>query len=239
MYLYLYSDFLAAPKYAAALAEIEGRLLDFGISGKIIQLTQFLKFPAALKEYGGKKITTLVLVGDDTLLEEAVSYAAGSSLLLGFIPLTASRYGESLALSIGPLAIETLAARRLATLDCAQVGTFSFFGTLRLEGEQLEFHCPTFSVWTQGYATIEVINCGAGGNPADGLLTVKITPQKNRVFGKPVPSSTLLVATCRIKSSATYKLRGGSLNLKLPLQIDSIPKAIKMIVGKQLKKTTN
>ena len=235
MYLYLYAPFLREKKYASLLALLEGRINDFGIQGKIAQLSQFLKFPAALKEFGLKRLATLVVVGDDSLLEEAVSAINSTpGLVLGYIPLMPSVYGNALGISQGLEAADILAARRITKLDLGRVGERYFFGSLKAEGAGLEFHCPTFSVFPKEFAKLEIVNLGPTSDAADGLLEVSITPFHGAMFRKPEPATHIKTVSCRLKSPKPVTVTCSGLGtLKLPLQVDIIPKAIRMVVGRR------
>ncbi|MDO8505100.1 MAG: hypothetical protein Q7S48_00745 [bacterium] len=241
MYLYLYAPFLREKKYASPLALLEGRINDFGIQGKIAQLSQFLKFPAALKEFGLKRLSTLVVVGDDSLLEEAVSVANGTpGLVIGYIPMVQSNYGATLGIPQGPEAVDILAARRITKFDLGRIGERCFFGSLKAEGVGLEFHCPTFSVFPKEYAKLEIVNLGfflETGEPSsdatDGLLEVSIVPFRGTMFRKAESATHIKTVSCRLKASKPVTVTCSGLGtLKLPLQVDIIPKAIRMVVGR-------
>lgn len=234
MYLYLYAPFLKHKKYASDLAIIEGLVTDFGISGKVAQLSQFLKLPAAIKEFGVKRLATIVVVGDDVLLEEAINNLAMGAIVLGYIPIGESIYARALGIPIGPKAVQTLAARRITRLDLGRVGSPMFLGTLKVEGRGMELHSPTFSIFPEGLAVIEIINCQEGADADDGLLEVSITPIQGRFRPAAQPATRLKVSSCRLKAerpvSAIWGLNHGQ---KLPLQVDIVPKAVKMIVGRR------
>lgn len=236
MYLYLYAPFLREKKYASALALFEGRINDFGIAGKIAQLSQFLKFPAALKEFGLKRLATLVVVGDDSLLDEAVIVASGMpGLALGYIPMAPSMYAEALAIPQGPEAADILAARRLAKFDLGRVGERLFLGTLTAEGMGLEFHCPTFSVFPKDYAKLEIVNLSLSADATDGLLEVSITPFHGNVFRKPESATRIKTVSCRLKASKSAVVNCSGLGaLKLPIQVDIVPKTVRMVVGRRI-----
>lgn len=238
MYLYLVAPFLKSRQHAADLARIESRIVEYGLAGKIVQLSQFLKFPSAVREFGTKRLSTLVLVGDDALLEEAVDTFASSAVVLGFIPLAESRIAQALGIPQGEAACDTIAARRITKLDLGKVENHHFLSSLHLQGEGLELHCPTFSIFPKGQAIIEVVNVGAGADPEDGKLTVRITPLAGRIRRKPLDQPTLLTAeSCRLKAKTAYPVTlPRQYTLKLPLQIDIFPQAIKMIVGRRVGK---
>lgn len=248
MYLYLYAPFLKDKKYSRELALFEGRITDFGISGKIAQLSQFLKFPAAVKEFGLKRLTTLVLVGDDSLLEEAVNQFALTSVVLAYIPMAESIFAPALSLPFGSAAVDALAARRIEKLDIGRAANRFFFGTLRCEGKGIELHSPTFSIFPTGYTTIEISNLHKDNQPAAaGKLEVRATPLENGLFKKKATTPTVLhLESCRLKAPRAIPVQCGiSCTFKTPLQIDIIPGAIKMIIGNRSripysnKQTTN
>lgn len=238
MYLYLVAPFLKSRQHARDLALIESRIVEYGIAGKIVQLSQFLKFPSAVREFGAKRLSTLVLIGDDALLEEAVDSFASTSVVLGFIPLRESRIAQALGIPQGEKACDTIAARRIAKLDLGKVENHSFLSSLHLQGDGLELHCPTFSIFPKGHALIEVINVGEGADPEDAKLTVRITPFSGRMLRKPLDHPTLLSAeSCRLKAKTSYSVTlPREYILKLPLQIDISPQAIRIIVGRRVGK---
>ena len=241
MYLYLYAPFLRAKKYARDLALLEGRITDFGIAGKIAQLSQFLKLPAAVKEFGMKKLDTVVVVGDDTLLDDTVNLFALSNVVVAYIPMVESEYGGALHIPEGIAAADVLAARRIAKLDLGRVGERFFLGSLHCEGKTLEIHSPTFSVFSQSYISVDLVNLGEGVYPDQGALTARITPVEGSMFKKSQGvQSVLKLQSCRLKSGKPLSAKIGAQGvLKLPLQVDSSPKAIRMVVGRRVRKMKN
>lgn len=239
MYLYLYAPFLRSRKYSRGLAFFEGRITDFGITGKVAQLSQFLKFPAAVKEFGMRRLTTLVVVGDDALLDEAVNSFALSKVVIGYIPMTESVYGNALSIPHGVEAANTLAARRIVQLDVGRVANRFFLGKLKLEGRNIEVHTPTFSIFPKGHCAVEVYNLREGEDyPTDGKLDIRIIPFEGAFFKKPGAVTAIRAQSCRLKSARPLLIEGGGAGkLKTPLQVDIVPGAIRIIVGSRFKST--
>lgn len=234
MYLYFYAPHLRARQYQSQLGLIEGRVTDFGIAGKVVQLSQFLKLSAAIREYG-RRATTVVLVGDDELLEEAVTHFANTNVVAGFIPMGKSPLAEALGLPRAAAAADTLAARRIAKLDLASVGGQHFLGSAATSGSRFEIHCPTFSIFPKGVADLRVTNLGVETDPEDGLLNVRLTPIEGRFRRMPGTPTVFTTPSLRLKSAKPLIMSfGADQRLKLPLQIDSAPKAIRMIVGRRI-----
>ncbi|GEM_PF-3625736 len=241
MYLYLYAPYLKDKKYARDIALFEGRVTDFGISGKVAQLSQFLKFPAAIKEFGMKRLTTLVVVGNDTLLEESVNQFAGSNVVIGFVPMGESHYGSLLGIPSGPSAADILAARRIAKYDLGKVENRFFLGMLRCQGKGIEIHTPTFSIFPNGEAAVEVGNLSPEALPNDGFLEVRVRPIDGAMFRKKeMALSHLKVSSCRLKALKPTLVNCGDIfTLKTPLQVDISKEAIRMIVGRMMKRVKN
>lgn len=238
MYLYLYAPYLKDKKYARDVAMLEGRITDFGISGKVAQLSQFLKFPAAIKEFGMKRLTTLVVVGNDALLEEAVNQFAESNVVIGFVPMGESHYGSLLGIPSGPSAADVLAARRIAKYDLGKVENRFFLGALRCQGKGIEIHTPTFSLFPTGEAAVEVGNLSSEALPNDGFLEIEVRPIEGSMFKKKeVASSRLHVSSCRLKALKPTLVNCGDIfTLKTPLQVDISREAIRLIVGRRVRK---
>lgn len=236
MYLYVYAPFLRQKQYARELGIVEGQVTDFGIGGKIAQLSQFLKFPAAIKEFGAKRLITLVLVGDDALLEEAVNYLAFSEVALAYIPMTDSIYSQALSIPKGALAVQTLAARRINKLDLGQVEKKFFLGAISVKGQGIELHTPAFSIFPKDNAKFEVVNLGPGADATDGLLDVIVTPLSGSFRKKIGDSTCFKIKSCRLKSVKPAAANCGALGIiKTPFQIDIVPKAVKMIIGSRMR----
>ncbi len=241
MYLYLYAPFLKQKKYARDLALIEGRITDYGITGKISQLSQFLKFASAIKEFGVRKLSTLVVVGDDVLLEEAINACALSPVVLGYIPMVEQGYKDALGLSYGAQAVDVLAARRVVKLDLGRIQDRFFLGEVCAEGKGLEVHTPTFSIFPKDFARVEVVNLGETGDSAvDGQLDIRLKPYAGSFFKKPGLGSVVHATSCRIKSVKPLPINcGGAQILKTPIQIDIVPEAIRMVLGRSVSSKAN
>jgi hypothetical protein len=237
MYLYLYAPFLRSKKYARELALLEGRVTDFGITGKVAQLSQFLKFPAAIKEFGMKRLKTLVLVGDDDLIDQAVNQFALTDIVLGYIPIEESPYSRSLAIPHGSEAVNAIAARRITKLDVGRVEQKFFLGSITCEGKGIELHSPTFSLFSKAYTKVEVRNLRESEYPTKQTLEVSITPQEKSFLRTNDQDPTVVeVESCRLKSAKSLPVQcGGHGTMKTPLQVDIIPGAVRMVVGSKVK----
>src|SRR3989338_2880950 len=87
MYLYLYDSFLNQKKYTSALARIETRLTDLGIGGKICRLSPLRNIKELIADELANGVKTIVVVGNDKTLSEAINFVAQHDVTLGLIPI--------------------------------------------------------------------------------------------------------------------------------------------------------
>ncbi|MEK7083982.1 MAG: diacylglycerol kinase family protein, partial [Patescibacteria group bacterium] len=123
MYVYLYDNFLRQRKFDATVKEMETRLTDFGIAGKILRLVPFTNAEALIEEEKRRGADTVVIVGNDTTFAHVLSRAARCDILFGFLPVgPENTIAEVLGIPANPLACEVLSKRRKVKLD---VGWFN------------------------------------------------------------------------------------------------------------------
>lgn len=122
MYVYLYDHFLRQKKFESTLKEMETRLTDFGIAGKILRLQNFTNPEAIVEDEVQKGATVIVIVGNDSTFGHVLSRAAICNTAFGFLPVGP---GNSIANVLGiPVGVEScvvLSRRRKVKLDVGWV----------------------------------------------------------------------------------------------------------------------
>ena len=79
------------------------------------------------------------------------------------------------------------------------------------------------------------MNLKNGVDATDGALDVIIAPFQGGMFKKPAEPTKFRAVSCRIKSAKPISVQvGGHGIVKTPLQVDIVPKAIRMIVGRKI-----
>ena len=248
MYLYLYDSFLNNKKYASLLARIETRLTDLGIGGKICRLSPLRNIKELVAEELGNGVKTIVVVGNDKTLSEAINILAKYDVTLGLIPLGPNNtIAANLGLPLGEAACNVIAARMIKKIDLGKINNTYFLSGIKIAGRQVTLECEEqFKVTTQTPAA-EITVCNlrpalADGpsryfNPQDGWLEVFIQPlasglrqffQKAHRQQSIIPFKKLAINSRQAASVTT----DGQKVLKMPVKIEIAAKKLKIIVGK-------
>lgn len=250
MYLYIYDSFLADKKYSPLLAQIEARLLELGINGRIEKLT-ILKNLKEMVEDGIKKgAETLVVVGDDTTLGKVISYIAPfKKIILGYIPLGPKlKIPPLFGIPIGEKACDILSKRIIQKFDLGKVNEKYFLFSLNVANkENVKIECD-------GRYTIQAINpasslkiCNLGlvnegtfFNPGDGRLEAVVMKENSgwRIFGASFKKDSVFPfkkAKIKCETDCVPLVIDGGTIVKTPAEVSVVPKRLNIIVGKERK----
>lgn len=244
MYFYLYDAFLREKKYETALARIEGRLLDLGLSGKSEKLTILKSMKEVVQTALKRGAETIVAVGDDQTLSKLIGIVADANVLVGYIPLgQKTEVAASLGIPKGIKACDVLSTRLIERLDLGKANTTYFLSFLTLSpGKDLLIECDrSYHIEPlHGLHALSIFNFGYGkSDPRDGVLEAVL-----KEVGKGRRSAWLTrgrnaasmfsVRHMRVKSFGTVipAHADGQTVVKTPMTVDIVPKKLRMIVGK-------
>lgn len=243
MHVFFYDPILTNQKYALLLAKIETKITDLGLGGKIVRLNLLHNLEKAINDEA-KPGQTLIFIGGDILLNQALPILAKKDLCIGHIPITGKQVLAT-ALGIpGPLeACEILAARRIIKLDLALANKNAFLTELIIKSS----HCSVdiggqinLEITTE--SEIKLINLALeasefSSNPDDQLLELIITTKnKSSVFKKPITGiSYFQAAEFLISADNATALLDLANPVSLPVKVEIIPQAMNFIVGKERK----
>lgn len=247
MYYYVYDEFVQDPKFERELSQIETRLTDLGISGKIARLALFRDATELIKDEVRKGAKNIVAVGNDLTLRKVIDAAADSGVAMGIIPL--GNQGNFIADMIGVPngfpACDVLSARIIEDLDTGIVNSRRFINRLEFQtAGNVEILCDqSFTLSPKRKASIEIRNLALAdesvraANPTDGKLEIVVRAQGRSWFGrKRTQSSIVPVEEARIRISAPSQIfvDGESFEAE-ELKVRVLPKHLKLITGKQRK----
>lgn len=123
MYVYLYDNYLSGRKYQPILKQMEIRLVDYGIAGKILRLNNYIDAKPIIEDEIKRGAKNIVIVGNDRTFGHVLSRGATSESVFGFLPVgPENTIAEVLGIPVGVEAVEVLARRRKEKLD---VGWFN------------------------------------------------------------------------------------------------------------------
>ena len=247
MYLYLYDSFLNQKKYTSALARIETRLTDLGIGGKICRLSPLRNIKELIADELANGVKTIVVVGNDKTLSEAINFVAQHDVTLGLIPIGPNNsLAVQLGLPEGEAACNVIAARIIKKIDLGKINNTYFLSGIKITGRQVTLECEEQFKITAQAPTAEIAVCNFKPallgpsryfNPQDGWLEVFIQPwafsfwrffQKASLQQSIIPFKKLAINSRQAASVIT----DGQKVFKTPVQIEIAPKKLKLIVGK-------
>lgn len=123
MYVYLYDNFLNNRKYNSILKQIEVRLVEFGIAGKILRLNNYIDAKPIIDDEIKRGAKNIVIVGNDRTFGHILSRGATCDCVFGFLPIgPGNDIADVLGIPEGIDAADVLARRRKQKLD---VGWFN------------------------------------------------------------------------------------------------------------------
>jgi diacylglycerol kinase family enzyme len=133
MYVYLYDNFLKQKKYDGLVKEIETRLTDYGIAGKIIRLQHYTNANIIIEEEIKRGAKTVVIVGNDATFGHVLSRAATSNVVFGFLPIGPDNsIAEVLGIPVGADSCDILSRRRKVRLDVGWFNSRYFVSRLNI-----------------------------------------------------------------------------------------------------------
>ena len=143
MYFYLYDSFLQEKRYIKKLAEIEGRLIDLMIQGKIIKLNILSHIKELIYSAVRAGAETVVVLGDDKTISQAIASVVNLDITLGIIPLgRKNSLGKLLGIPKGLKACEILAKRIKERIDVARVNGNYFAFCLKALSPYIKIFSP-------------------------------------------------------------------------------------------------
>ncbi|MDX9893635.1 MAG: diacylglycerol kinase family protein [Patescibacteria group bacterium] len=252
MYLYLYDSFLNQKKHATVLARIETRLTDLGIGGKIFRLSPLRDTDELLKEEIRNGVKTVIVVGNDKSLTQIINLAAKFNITIGIIPVGPdNKIAQLLGVGSTLAACDIIAARIIEKVDLGKANETYFISNITVANNQggVTIECEDrYKIIPHRQNQISICNlkpifASLPGktsyfNPQDGSLEILIQPLVSglfSIFKKAVSLNNSIIPFKKIaikgKSSTTIYTDGQRV-LKPPVNIEIIPKKLKIIVGK-------
>ena len=240
MYCYVYDEALQDRRFERELAQIETRLTDLGIAGKIARLALFRDANELIRDEIRGGVTTVVAVGNDTTLRRVLDAVGDRKTVVALLPVGPQGVmTDLLGMPTGVAACDVLSARIIQDLDVGEVNGKRFLQAVHLD-ERSDFvvHHGAYTMKPERKASVEVRNFAAPDDagmvsPIDGRLSLILRLPKFSLFQKKasigiVPFSELLI-TYEEQMIATVD--GSRLNGK-DFVFRVIPSALRVVTGK-------
>ncbi len=193
MYLYIYDAFVNKKKHLKTITNIEKRLTDLGINGKILKLKEIKNISHELQKKAETGLKNVVVVGNDSTVHKVINSIAiakniNQGFTLGIIPLgekNNNKMSSTLGVNDWEGACEILLARRTLKINIGQINNSYFLSEIKIENpdEYLEIN-KGYSVKLKQSGTIRIINFSYDikTNPTNNFLDLYIFSKNKHLF---------------------------------------------------------
>ena len=251
MYVYLYDNFLRQKKFDAEIRNVEVRLTDYGIAGKILRLTNYTDAKQIIDDEIKRGAKTVVIVGNDHTFGHVLSRAATCECVFGFLPIgDGNKIAEVLGIPTGPEACGVLSKRRKLKLDVGWFNNRYFVSQLHIPPAKISIeYDEKFQVSATDRMELVVCNLQpyewemSGGrgkftiHPQDGKLEAFLRPVtrqgwfKRPIFEEPsvFPFEEMVVSS---KNPFVVEADGKE-SKETKIKIKLTRKRVEMVVGKE------
>jgi len=241
MFFYLYDSFVLDKNYTNILNQIESRVIELGINGRVEKLTPLRNMKELLEQGMANEAHTIVVVGNDNTFIRALNVVAAHSVVLGYIPMENNSVIGTLCGITTPLEACNILSRRITkTIPLLKVN--QNYALLNLNAT-----LPTqTTIRCNDAFTLSTITSSTAFNVSTGALGCELTLQpqpmqtswlqlSRRLGKKPSFQSTSCRATkitLQCPEQSIPVLLDQTITIKTPITIQLKPKALKLIVGK-------
>jgi hypothetical protein len=235
MYAYIYDDFINQGKFGKLLYQIEKRLTDLNLNGKIIRLGVSKSIKAAVDDEIRQGTKTIVAVGNDATVSQIINHILNNhsderqQVTLGIIPIDSKDSKTAAALGIKSIgsACEILLARRVETFQLAQInqGYFLFKAVLNTSDTILEID-KTYIIQNLKPALVEITN-----HPVLSGEEISDKKLELRIYNKDGKSALSFKDLLVVNKTAAI-ITDDCLAVQPPARIRPSQERIKIIVGK-------
>lgn len=245
MNVFIYDSFLNQKKYDRLLAQIETRITDLGLNGKICRLSLMKNVHEAVAEELKRGAKTIVAVGNNKTVNQVLNSLVGSSVPLGIIPIGQENNDIAAALGIDTIenACNILSARLLARLDLGLANQTYFLGHASIENQGTLIDMgKSYTIETAEKGTISIFNLASQElalpakikiRPDDNELELIISAGgEKKFFSAKLDQSVFKIKKVFINNPKNQLILDGSTPITTPAEITVVKQCLNIIVGK-------
>lgn len=224
MYCYIYDDFVQERKFEKELAEVEARITDLGLQGKIVRLALFRHPEELIRDDASGGIKTVVVVGNDATVGRVADAVVDCGATLGIIPMGEPNVlAQMFGVPHGVEACDVLAKRNIERIDAGRINGKRFLTGVRFPSARAVVrHGRAFDVATVRKGEVEIRNLSVGvprstadvACPTDGILEVVIRTPVARRFRKQIVESRLPLKAFDVLFEEPVRVESGGVLLE-------------------------
>jgi diacylglycerol kinase family enzyme len=251
MYSYIYDIFTAQKKYERQLLKIEGMLTDLGIAGKSYKLNVLKNLEDIIDEILSNDIKNIIVVGNDQSISKVASLVVGKDIALGLIPFgEPNLLAEVMGIKSASQACQIISARKIVKLDMGRINGQCFLLAVESSDRNIIFDFKDYNInplvnnKAVGIYNINIDARDFKSNPKDGIMEAVFVPEQRgwlkKIISKGKHEKEQVISVFPFKKlTIQHKKKPIAISidrqkvLKTPLEVEVLPKKLKMIVGKE------
>lgn len=247
MYVYIYDAVTGKKRYNKTLINIEKKITDLGLNGKIIRLEGISNAQKIIQDEIKYGVKTVVVVGTDETVNTALNAIMNTSEnkedapALAIIPIKEKDNAIAGALGIkGPLnGCDVLLARRVERITIPQINNTFFLSQINTQSPDVQLQIQEgFSIEMTNPGELNIINFPLEKqsqkdlhiNPKNKLLKLLIHPFKKE--SKNINYSVFSLQKLSVNQTSKPVIVDNCLHIDAPAEIKTTSHKIDIIVGK-------
>ncbi len=243
MYYYVYDEFVQSPRYEKELAQIDTRLTDLGINGKVARLALFRDATEFIRDELKQGVKTVVAVGNDMTLRKCIDAVGDADIAVGIIPMGKEHnsIARLLGVPMGLPACDVLSARILEAVDIGVVNGLRFMHSMKADFVRpFQVDCGSYRLGTVYNGTFELRNLVfpdknlPPSDPTDGSLELVVELRKRSLFFQQAQGHSFIplkLATFQFGQEETFSVDGEEYKTD-HIDMRVIPGALKFVTSK-------
>lgn len=242
MHIYIYGSNLSQKKYQKTLAKIETQLTDLGLNGRIYRLGPISKVDEVVNGELRKDPKTIVIVGNDFLVNEVINLLAENKVPIGIIPVgEPNNIAKGLGIDLEN-ACQVLSARRVLKFDLGLANNHYFVNNAKLAAKDLSFKIDNkYSFSLTGHSDLEIVNFSLNlaenneivqPDPTDGELNLFLANVHNKLLKKETSQSFIALKRLVFDQKTENLILDGVYQVSEAKEINVLKQSINLIIGK-------
>lgn len=246
MHVYIYDSFLNHAKYNKILSQIETRITDLGLNGKISRMGLMKNSEDVVQNEIKRGAKTIIAVGNDSTIQKLAGSMANTNVPLGIIGIDKKNnfIAEKFGISLGEEACDVLSARRIENIDLAMINNYYFISSINISSKNTIIAMQdSYSIEVSDLGEILIVNLptndinlpdGINYNPQDGLLQLVINTNQNKKFSfkNNRSESVFSFNSLEISNKDNTLVIDNNISIASPAKVGIMKQALKIIVGK-------
>ncbi len=221
MYFYIYDEFVQNKRFEKELLQIENRLTDLGIAGKVARLALFRDVEETVRDELRRGVKTVIVVGNDATVRRVLEVIVEHRVTFGMIPLgEPGIIAKVFGLPVGLPACDVLSSRILENADVGVINGKRFLisveiprfvGSIAFGDAYRMFVNHPSSLSIRNVAMDDAEAEVGVAHPCDGALETVIRVRlprgwKGVLGGRKVGVSVMPAAAMTMKSEEMFRL---------------------------------